>query len=123
MLDLKWRLGWKRRARMLLRQGVQALSRAGRHSRERWQRWRDRGQPGAEIWEEPRCQHCGGWHDGADMGVCPRVRRLVYHLDAAGNRRLQEVEYWPWGAWPHRRVTWPSQVPIPIGGTVQAGAA
>lgn len=47
-----------------------------------------------------KCVHCGGWH----LHACPRVKAMKFL-----GENPQEIEFWPWGAWPANQVVFPWQ--------------
>lgn len=48
------------------------------------------------------CAWCGGIH----QGMCPRVKKIVYH--PTDDRQVREVEFWP--EWDKSRVVFPEDV-------------
>lgn len=50
------------------------------------------------------CQWCGGIH----QGMCPRVRKIVYH--PTDDRQIREVEFWADGEWLKNSVVYPEDV-------------
>lgn len=63
-----------------------------------------------ELVENTRaCDHCGGRHARA----CPRVKRMAYYpQDNDGVLKIQEVEFFPHGEWPHEDVIFADLLPF-----------
>ena len=50
------------------------------------------------------CNWCGGIH----QGMCPRVKKIVYH--PTDDRQIREVEFWADGEWSRSNVVMPEDV-------------
>lgn len=50
------------------------------------------------------CLWCGGIH----QGMCPRVRKIVYH--PTDDRQVREVEFWADGEWSRANIVMPEDV-------------
>ena len=58
----------------------------------------------AEFESGVGCEWCGGIHHG----MCPRVKKIVYH--PTDDRQVREVEFWSDLEWNRSRVTFPEDV-------------
>lgn len=50
------------------------------------------------------CTWCGGIH----QGMCPRIRKIVYH--PTDDRQIREVEFWGDGEWSKINIVFPEDV-------------
>jgi hypothetical protein len=50
------------------------------------------------------CEWCGGIH----QGLCPRVKKIIYHPN--DDRVIREVEFWAEGDWSRNQIIFPEDV-------------
>jgi hypothetical protein len=58
----------------------------------------------ASFASHEECQWCGGLHNG----ICPRVRKIVYHPN--DDRQIRKVEFWAEGDWSRSNIVFPEDV-------------